>query len=140
MNNSLTDSPADDNDPEAEGERLKLEAHRLFDETRRVLIRRARRAMVRQALSHGRVTIDTARAAVPVPIGFDPKLFGAVPGPLAQAGILRRVGFTNTARPEGHARPVSVWDLADAHAGATWLQGNPDLELPLGPNNPSVIV
>ena len=35
---------------------------------------------------------------------------------VADAGILLRAGFQNSTRPAAHARPLSLWRLADASA------------------------
>src|SRR5262245_9514763 len=116
--------------PEAgrlEGEQRKLAAHRLLEARREVFVRRGRRALLLQLLDTGSATADAVRAAVQLPPGLNPKLFGAVPGPLAVAGLIRATGFSRTARPEGHARPVTIWVLTDRLAALDWLAANPDL-------------
>jgi hypothetical protein len=70
---------------------------------------------------------DDVRAAVELPPGLNPKLFGAGPKDLAESGIIRSGGFVRTARPQGHARPVLFWELADRAAAPTWLVDPPDL-------------
>jgi hypothetical protein len=40
---------------------------------------------------------------------------------LANAGILRRAGFQNSTRPAAHARPLSVWRLANASSATVRL-------------------
>ena len=57
---------------------------------------------------------DDVRDLVPIPAGISPKLVGCVFRDLADAGILRRFGFRTSALPVAHARPLSVWRLADA--------------------------
>ena len=36
-------------------------------------------------------------------------------------------GFAATTRAVGHARPVTVWELADRTAAYQWLTAHPDL-------------
>jgi hypothetical protein len=78
-------------------------------------------------LDVGTVTADDVRAAVPLPPGLSPKLFRAVPGPLAEEGIIRGGDFVKTSRPEGHARPIQVWVLADRQAALDWFRDHPDI-------------
>jgi len=100
----------------AEGERRKTDALATLGERREVYVNRGRRALLSALLERGRATADDMRAAVDLPAGVNPKLFGAAPGPLARAGIIRAAGYTNSRRPESHARPVKVWTLADRTA------------------------
>ncbi|WP_202920867.1 hypothetical protein [Urbifossiella limnaea] len=100
-------------------------AHRLLECTRGRLILAARRALLTRLLTHPTATIDDVRVVVAVPPGFDPKLFGPVAGPLARAGIIRATGYARTGRAVGHARPVTVWELADRTAAVAWLATNP---------------
>jgi hypothetical protein len=67
------------------------------------------------------------RAAVELPPGVRPVALGAVPGPLALAGIIHATGYATTRRAEAHARPVTVWALADHVAALDWLSAHPDL-------------
>ncbi len=113
-----------------EGERRKREALALLEARRRVYVRRGRRALLRRLLVVGSATADDVRAAVELPTGLNAKLFGAVPGPLAEAGIIQPAGFVKTKRPEGHARPVQLWQLADRAAALSWLAAHPDLPDP----------
>src|SRR5262249_50453441 len=101
---------------------------RLLESWREVYVRRGRRALLVQLLAVGTATADDVRAAVSLLVDLNPKLFGAVPGPLAKAGGIRAADFTRTARPQGHARPIQVWELADRDAALAWLAANPDLE------------
>jgi hypothetical protein len=48
-----------------------------------------------------------------------------VPGPLALAGIIRRAGYTTSARPIRHASVLSVLELADRAGALAWLARNP---------------
>jgi hypothetical protein len=110
-----------------EGEQRKLSAHALLEAHREVYVRRGRLALLRQLLTAGTATIDDVRAVVELPPEINPKLFGAVPGPLAAAGIIRAAGYVPTRRKEGHARPVLCWQLADRDAAFAWLATHPDL-------------
>lgn len=112
------------------GEARKKAAHVLLEARREQYIRDARRVLLTRLLEHGTATIDDVREAVELPNGIDPKCFGAVPGQLARAGIIRRIGFATTTRAIAHARPVTVWGLADAGRAQTWLASHrslPDL-------------
>lgn len=110
----------------AEGERRKADAFATLESRREAVIRRARRGLLTSLLHLGEATIDVVRELVELPPGIGPKLFGAVPGPLAKAGIIRASGFAKTARPVGHARPVTVWVLADRAAAERWLRDHPE--------------
>jgi hypothetical protein len=72
-------------------------------------------------------TADDVRATVKLPPELNPTPFGTVPGQLAEPGIIRPAGFVRTKRPEGHARPVLLWQFADRTAALAWLAENPDL-------------
>ena len=108
---SLFDHTPDDNG--ADGEALKQHAHAILEATRKAIVRDARRALLEHALLHGTATIDDVRALVPIPPGINPKVFGAVPGPLAKAGSIRAVGFKRTDRNVAHARILTIWAIAD---------------------------
>jgi hypothetical protein len=110
----------------SEGEVRKQAAHRLLEARRERLVLRARRALLSRLLQDGTATIDDVRAAVPVPVGVNPKVFGSVPGPLAVARIIRAAGSRKTTRAVGHARPVTEWLLLDAAAAVAWLRDHPD--------------
>lgn len=111
----------------AEGEKRKADTLALLAANRESLVRRAQRALVTTVLKRGAATADDVRDIVDLPSGVDPKCFGAVPGPLARAGIIRRDGFISTCRPLAHARPVSVWKLVDREAALQWLDAHPEL-------------
>ena len=110
----------------AAGEANKLNAHALLEARREVYILRGRRALLLRLLDAGEATADDVRDAVDLPDEFDPKLFGVVPGLLAKARIIERAGFAESRRPDAHARPVSVWHLADFNAALAWLDMHPD--------------
>jgi hypothetical protein len=122
---SATDLPSD-------GEARKRAALDLLERTRQVLVRRARRALLRALLDRGRATIDPIRDMVPIPAAINPKLFGVVPGALAEAGLIQAVQAAKTRRPEAHARWVTVWELVDRAGALAWLETNPDLPDPDG--------
>ncbi|HEX4607837.1 MAG TPA: hypothetical protein VH092_06485 [Urbifossiella sp.] len=114
-------------DDRPHGEARKPAAHRLLEANRERLVRAARRALLRQLHDRGAATADDIRAAVPLPGGVSPKAFGAVPGPLALAHIIKPDGFVRTARPVGHARPVTRWLSNDPAAAVGWLAAYPEL-------------
>jgi hypothetical protein len=113
-----------------EGERRKLAAHSLLEAIRELYIRRGRRSLLIRLLATGTATADDVRAAVELPPGLNPKLFGVVPGPLAEAHIIRSVGYLRSRRPAAHARDLRVWELADRSAALAWLANHPDLPDP----------
>lgn len=108
------------------GEQLKQRAHALLETARKQLVHDGRRMMVQLLLTRPTATIDAVREAIPTPPGIDPVCFGAVPGALARAGVIRRAGYENTSRPLGHARPVAVWEIADRSKAIVWLSENPE--------------
>jgi hypothetical protein len=110
-----------------EGESLKRHALDRLEACRGAHIRRGCRALLAALLRHGSATIDDARAAVPLPPTLNPKLFGAVPGPLVEAGIIATAGFVPSQRRQAHARPVRRWLLADRAGALAWLAAHPDL-------------
>jgi hypothetical protein len=114
-----------------EGERRKLDAFAVLTANRETVIRRAQRALLTVLLETGSATADDVRELVELPLGIGPKCFGAVPGPLARAQIIRADGFAKTCRPIGHARPVTVWALADRSKALRWLADHPDAPTPL---------
>jgi hypothetical protein len=116
--------------PAAEGERRMLSAFALLAARREALIRRARRALLAVVIDRTEGTVDDVRAAVPLPAGINPKVFGAVPCELAEAGIIAANGYAKSARPEAHARPVQVWRLIDRAAASHWLATHPELPEP----------
>ncbi len=110
----------------AEGEARKLDAHALLEARREVYVLRGRRALLAALLAGVEATADDVRDAVEVPDEINPVCLGVVPGLLARLGIIERVGFTESRRPDAHARPVSVWRLADRDAALAWLAAHPD--------------
>lgn len=110
-----------------EGKRRKDVAFVLLEARRECYVREARRALLDALLANGIATADDVRAWVELPKGINPKAFGAVPSVLARAGIIRRDGFVSSTRPQAHARPVSVWKLADPATAKRWLASHQPL-------------
>jgi hypothetical protein len=109
-----------------EGHRRKDAAHAVLDARRERFLVAARRVLLIVGLERGKAFSDDWRDVVKLPAGIDPVCFGAVPKPLALAGIIRRAGFVVTSRPEAHGRPVSVWELIDRDAALQWLADHPE--------------
>jgi hypothetical protein len=115
-----------------EGSRRKDAAHALLEAHRGVYIRRVRRALLLCLLESGTATADDLAERIgPAPEGIDPRFLGTVPGLLARSGIIKRAGFTPSARPNRNASIMSVWELADRPGAITWLARNPELPDPL---------
>lgn len=104
-----------------EGESRRDTALNLLRVRRTNLIRECTVAALRIAIEQSEVSADNVRAVVPIPDDISPKLMGVVFRDLADAGILLRDGYRNSTRPAAHARPISVWRLADANAAIAWL-------------------
>ena len=117
---------ADRNRGRVMGEARKLDALALLADRRDLIVLRGRRAPLAAMLAVGQATADDVQDALDMPDGIDPVCLGAVPGALARAGIIRRVGYAPTCRPGAHARPVSVWTLTDRAAAERWLRDHPD--------------
>jgi hypothetical protein len=109
-----------------DGERRKLDAIALLSDRRDLYVLRGRRALLTALLAVGEATADDVRDALDIPPNIDPVCLGAVPVALARAGIIERVGYVPTCRPDAHARPVSLWALADRAAAVQWLRDHPD--------------
>jgi hypothetical protein len=108
-----------------DGKALRDAALALLRARRAALIRECTAAALRVAIERGEVCADDVRALVLIPPDISPKLVGVVFRDLADAGILRRAGFRNSNRPAAHARPLSVWRLADATSAAARLAAHP---------------
>jgi hypothetical protein len=117
------------NSGRAEGERRK--AHQLdnLEAHREVYVHRGRRALIEKCLRDGIATADDVRT-VELPEGMDPRCFGAVPGPLARAGIIRRADFGKSNRRQRNASYISIWELCDAEAARDWLRRHPEMPDP----------
>jgi hypothetical protein len=101
----------------ADGEGQRDAALNLLRQHRAELIHECTIAALHVTIQTGEICADDVRAIVTIPPDVSPKLMGVVFRDLADAGILRRAGFRNSKRPAAHARPISIWRLAD-HAGA----------------------
>jgi hypothetical protein len=75
-------------------------------------------------------TADDVADLVEPTSDLDPRYLGAVPGPLARAGIIRHVGYGRSCRPIRHASIISIWEIADRDAALVWLRDHPDLPEP----------
>jgi hypothetical protein len=75
----------------------------------------------------GAAIIDDVREAVPLLMEFGIMLFGTMPLPLAEAGIIRADGLVNCRLPGAHDREVTEWLLVDRAAARRWLRTHPDL-------------
>jgi hypothetical protein len=113
-----------------EGLRRRDAAHRLLRARRAVYVRRGQRALLLHLLDAGTATVDAVRAAVELPPEVSPCCFGAVPGTLADAGLIHAAGYQRSTRAQAHARPLIVWALADRDAALAWLVAHPDLPDP----------
>jgi hypothetical protein len=90
----------------AEGCRRKREALAMLEAQREVLINRGRRALLAAMLAgDGTATADDVRADVDLPPSISPNLFGAVPGALSRAGIIRLARLRLAHHPD-RADPV----------------------------------
>lgn len=125
MTTLFDDLPA--NNGGAEGERRRDKALAILRARRSALIRELQAAALRVALDRGEVCADDVRTLVSIPPDMSPKAVGAAFRELADAAYLRRTGFRNSNRPAAHARPLSVWRLADAAGAAAWLAAHPPL-------------
>lgn len=113
-----------------DGTSRKADAHALLEAHRELYVLRGRRALLAALLERGTATADDVRHAVELPDDLDPKCFGAVPRELVRLGLIEHAGFTTTARPKAHARPVSVWRLRDRAGAIAWLNSNADRPAP----------
>ena len=110
----------------ADGARRRDDAFALLETRRKMVLLRARRALLTVLLEKGEASADHVRHAITLPDGVDPKCLGAVPSPLARAGIIRASGFVRTARAVAHVRPLTRWVLSDPVAARRWLAEHPD--------------
>ena len=122
--------------PTADGEVRKRDAHALLEAHREVYVLRGRRALLTRLLAAPEATADDVRDAMELPAEIDPVCLGVVPGALARAGIIERIGFTASRRPGAHARLVSVWRLVDRDAAIRWLAAHPDRPDPTPGHSP----
>lgn len=107
------------------GRALKDSAHAILEARRDRFITQARRELLAVLLERGTASADDVRERLTLPADIGPVCLGAVPKPFALARIIRRIGFVTTARPEAHARQVSVWELVEPDAARQWLADHP---------------
>lgn len=100
---------------------------------RAALARDLTRAAVRLAMERDEVTADDVRGVVTIPDGIRPVVVGAAMRDAADAGLIVRVGYRPSTRPIAHARPLTVWRLADAAAATAWLAAHPPLPVDPAP-------
>ena len=106
-----------------DGEARKRAAHRLLESHHLLVLLSDPHALLTGLIGVG--TVDDVRVAVPLPLDENPKVFGAVPGALVAASVIRAAGYATTRRADAHARPV-VWELADRAAAVAWPPAHPD--------------
>lgn len=118
-----------------EGQRRKRRAHKLLEQHRKWVIRRARRVLLMLLIDRGQATMDDVRGLVPLPDGINPKCFGPVPVALADAELIRSAGMVPSRRPEAHGRKLELWELNDRAGAIDWLRANPELPEPASVDN-----
>ena len=89
------------------GRALKHEAHQAFEERAGWWLGQARRVAREVCREKGSVTSDDVLAVVGLPNGVHHNVVGTI----FKERCWVRVGFTQTKRPEGHARLIGVWRL-----------------------------
>jgi hypothetical protein len=109
----------------ATGEARKSDVLSTLEANRETLILQARRRFLLHLLENGTGTADDARRGLDLR-GLNPVALGAVPGPLARAHIIRRMGYTKSAHREAHVRHVTVWQLLDRGRALAWLAAHPE--------------
>ena len=118
---------------QSNGEARKQERLKLLAERRANYVRQARRALLQRILERGTATADDVAAAITLPPDIDGRCLGAVPGAMANSGMIRLRGYTKSIRPERHASVVAEWELIDRDAAVRWLAANPDVVEPAPP-------
>lgn len=128
----MKSTPNDIQTGQREGEARKQDTFGLLEARRQFIIRRARRALLSQLLHAGITTADDVAERVgPLAGGIDPRFLGTVPGPLADAGIIRDTGrAVKSSRPVAHARKITVWELDNRAAALAWLADHHDMPDP----------
>lgn len=106
------------------------DAHTILKVRRAAVLRDAQRALLKGLLVADTMTADDVRDCIHLPADIKPVCLGAAPSPLAKAGLIRRIGYEQYCRPEAHARPISVWTLADRPGAIAWLDVHPPMESP----------
>jgi hypothetical protein len=117
---NLFDSLPPDNHT-SKGEAARDAALNVLRVHRAALIRKSTAAVLRFVLAGGQVCADDVRDEIAIPPGTSPTFWGVVFRDLADAGILRRLTYRPSTRAVAHARPLSVWELADRDAAVARL-------------------
>lgn len=99
----------------------------LVESRSKLYVLRGRRALLIRLLDVGVGTAHDVYEAVTLPVDVDPHCFGAVPTPLARAGIIQYRRHVKTRRAERNASRISEWELADRAAAVAWLRENPEI-------------
>ena len=95
------------------GQALKADALDRLEEKGHIWLTQARAVARDHALRFGRVTADDVIAQIGKPDGHHHNLIGAI----FANGEFVRVGYTQTKRPEGHARVIGVWRIHESKRG-----------------------
>jgi hypothetical protein len=80
----------------------------IFEQRDHQFLERCRALAVLICKQHGQVSINDIRAIIDVPPGVHPSVLGAV----FRTKQFVRVGYTEAAHPQAHARVVRVYSLA----------------------------
>ena len=80
----------------------------IFEQRDHQFLERCRALAVLICRQHGQVSINDIRAIIDVPPGVHPSVLGAV----FRTKQFVRVGYTEAAHPQAHARVVRVYSLA----------------------------
>ena len=80
----------------------------IFEETEHEFLERCRVVAVFTCMRKGQVSINDIRELIEVPPGLHPSVLGAV----FRTKQFKRVGYTEAAHPQAHARVVRVYSLA----------------------------
>jgi hypothetical protein len=114
-----------------EGDDRKRRATSRVARARRVWTRRIQRAFLALLMERQTGIVDDIRGRVKPPTDAGTALWGAATLGLALRGLIRRVEFTPSSRPERHGCFIGVWTLNVEHAKARhWLDTHRDLPEP----------
>ena len=90
------------------GQAAKEEALERFESESQAWLAQARQIAREVCRRKGTATSDDVLTATGLPEGLHHNVVGAI----FRRGFVR-VGFTQTARPEGHARVIGVWEIGE---------------------------
>ena len=108
-----------------DAKRRKEQALTNHETNRKAILLKARHVFIQHLLQSGESTADHIREVIELPPDINPSCLGAVPAPLARAGIVQRGGYVVSRRKESHARTLSLWQLLDRAKAQQWLDDNP---------------